>query len=296
MPSRRHPLAAALAAVFALTVIPGGTAAQRVRIAVMSFENTSSFSYWGPQLGAAAADELVTQLVRSGEFSVIERQRIEEIMAEQNLGQTGRVNPATAAELGQVLGVQVVLMGSITQFSINTRRAGIGGIGGSYTEAESIIDVRAVSTTTAEILSVAEGEGKRRLVGLQVDDISYSQTFDQGLAQEALRPAVEQAVEELVEQVEVFAAITPQATSATIVGARDGSYYIDRGENFGIAVGQRFEVHRVVDEIRDAAGNILDTVTERVGVIEVTRVLSQSAICTVVEGEAAEGDTVRAAG
>ena len=57
-------------------------------------------------------------------------------------------------------------------------------------------------------------------------------------------------------------------------------------------VGQRFEVVRVVDEITDANGAVLDLITAKVGVLEVTRVLSQSAICTVVEGEAEEGDAV----
>ena len=47
---------------------------------------------------------------------------------------------------------------------------------------------------------------------------------------------------------------------------------------------------RVIDEIKDANGNVLDQITDKVGVIEVTRVLGQSSICTVVEGEAAEGD------
>ena len=57
-------------------------------------------------------------------------------------------------------------------------------------------------------------------------------------------------------------------------------------------VGQRFEVVRVVDEIRDANDTVLDRITDTVGVLEVTRVLSQSAICRVVEGEANEGDTI----
>ena len=58
-------------------------------------------------------------------------------------------------------------------------------------------------------------------------------------------------------------------------------------------MGQRFDVYRVVNEIRDANGQILDRITDKVGVLEVTRVLSQSAICRVVEGEAAEGDTIQ---
>jgi hypothetical protein len=35
----------------------------------------------------------------------------------------------------------------------------------------------------------------------------------------------------------------------------------------------------VVDEIKDANGRVLDRVIKKVGVIEVTRVLSQSATC-----------------
>ena len=51
-----------------------------------------------------------------------------------------------------------------------------------------------------------------------------------------------------------------------------------------------------VDEIVDANGNVLDRIIEQVGVLEVTRVLSQSAICTLVEGDAAEGDTIEGTG
>jgi hypothetical protein len=81
---------------------------------------------------------------------------------------------------------------------------------------------------------------------------------------------------------------------AAIVGSgADGAIYIDQGENYGVRVGQRYEVMRVVDEIVNAAGDVLDRITDRVGVIEVSRVLSQSAVCTIVEGEAAEGDMLR---
>jgi hypothetical protein len=48
----------------------------------------------------------------------------------------------------------------------------------------------------------------------------------------------------------------------------------------------------MIDEIKDADGTVLDRITDQVGVLEVTRVLSQSAICRVVEGEASEGDTI----
>ncbi len=292
--SIRAGVAAALAVALAAPWAATDAAAQKVRVAVLAFENNSTHRYFEDELGDAAADELTTQLVSSGQFSVVERRQIESILAEQNLGQSGRVNPATAAAIGEVLGVQIVLVGSITQFSIDTKRAGIGGVGGSYSEAESMLDVRAINTSTAEILSVAEGRGKKRFGGVSTRDVQFEQSFDAGLAQEALRPAVEDAVKKLVAQVDAFAAVKPVASRASIVGVREGSVYIDRGENFGVTVGQQFDVYRVVDQIRDSHGNVLDEVTEKVGVIEVTRVLTQSAVCRVVEGAAAEGDQARA--
>ena len=84
----------------------------------------------------------------------------------------------------------------------------------------------------------------------------------------------------------------PTAWPAEIVGSNNDRFYIDKGENFGVTVGQRYEVMRVIDEIRDGDGNLLDKITDKVGVIEVVQVLGSSSICTVVEGEAAEGDTL----
>lgn len=268
--------------------------AGKPRIAVIGFSNNSSFNYWGDNLGGAAADELTTQLVKSGAFTVVERSQVNAILEEQHFGLSGAVDPSTAADIGKVLGVQAVLMGSITQFSVDRKSGGFGALRVSYTEAESRMDVRLVNTTTAEIIAVAEGDGKKRMGGVGWEDFDFEREFDAGLAQEALRPAVENAVEEIVEQAGVLAALAPVAAPGAVVGSpEEGVVYIDKGTGDGIEVGQRFDVYRVIDEIRDSDGNILDQVTDKVGVIEVTRVLSQSSICSVVEGTAQEGDQIR---
>ena len=251
-PSRAMAAATLLALAAAPTPATLQAQGQRVRVAVLGFENNSSWGYWGDQLGEAAADEMITQLVNSGRFSVIERRQLDAIIAEQNLGQSGRINPATASQIGEVLGVQVVLMGSITQFSIERKSGGIGRLSASFSEAEAIMDVRVVNTSTAEIMSVAEGNGKKRFGGVQFRDMNFQQNFDAGLAQEALRPAVEDIVEELVDRITDLAALAPVVAAGSVVGVNDGSVYIDRGQNFGVEVGQRFDVHRVVDIIRDA--------------------------------------------
>lgn len=291
-------LAAAVCLTLAtLAVAPFAAAApgvpqDKVRIAVMNFENNSTWHWWGDNLGAAVADELVTQLFKTGKFSVVERSQIDTILAEQNFGQSGRVNPSQAAELGKILGVQVIVTGSITKFSIDRKGGSIGGFGASYSEAETNLDVRMINVTTAEILMAEEGEGKTRLGGISTRNFNFQQDFDAGVAQESVRPAVADIVKKIGAQAGTLAAIQPPVTPAQIVGSNEGTFYIDKGENAGVKVGQRYDVMRVIDEIKDSAGNVLDRVTDKVGVVEVTRVLSQSSMCKIVEGEAAKGDTL----
>jgi curli biogenesis system outer membrane secretion channel CsgG len=283
----------ALGAAFVLATASLAAAQAKPRIAVMNFENNSTWTWWGDNLGKAAADELVTNLVNGGTFTVIERAQLESVLAEQRLGGSGAVSAATAAKVGKVLGVQFILTGSITQFSIETTRAGFRGIGGSYSNAESKLDVRLISTETAEILAAMEGQGNKRMGGGFFRGAGAERTFDQGAASEALRPAVEQVVQKIQAQAGKLAGAMPQAPTGQIVGAKGGQYYINRGETAGVKVGQRFEVRRVTDEIKDADGTVLDRVVGKVGTVEVVQVLGSSAICKIVEGQAAQGDMIQ---
>jgi curli biogenesis system outer membrane secretion channel CsgG len=277
-----------------VTAVPGTALAQaKIRVAVMNFENNSTWAWWGDNLGAAAADELATQLVQTGKYTVIERRELASILQEQNLGASGAVSGATAAKVGKLLGVQLILTGSITAFSIKRTSIGLRGIGGSYSNAESKVDARLVNTETGEVMVVATGQGNKRMGGGYFRGVSAEQTFDQGAAQEALRPAVEQVVAKLGEQTGALQSMTPAAPEGQIVSTRAGLYYINRGQGAGIKVGQKFTVHHVVDEIKDADGRLLDKVIEETGVLEVTQVLSQSAVCKLVSGKAAVNDTVK---
>lgn len=278
----------------ALVGAPSSVFAQaKIRIAVSNFENNSTWSWWGDNLGRAAADELATQLVQTGKYTVIERAQLDAILQEQNLGASGAVTSATAAKVGKLLGVQLLLTGSITAFSIKRTSIGMRGIGGSYSNAESKIDARLVNTDTGEVMIVAVGQGNKRMGGGYFKGVSAEQTFDQGAAQEALRPAVEQVVVKLAEQTASLQSMTPAAPEGQIVSTRAGSYYINRGAGAGVKVGQKFNVHHVVDEIKDADGRLLDKVIEQTGVLEVTQVLANSAVCKLVSGKAAVNDAVK---
>jgi len=267
----------------------------KVRIAVMDFQNNSDWYWWGDNLGRAAADELVTQLVKTGKFSVIERDKLQAVLDEQALGSSGAVQPSTAAKIGKILGVQLILTGSITKFSIKTISGGISFVRGSYSNAESAVDVRLIDTSTAEILLADEATGSKKFGGGAIKNVDLQKNYDQGVAQEALRPAIQKIVEKIVANSDKFASLAPASAGfGKILDVKSPQkVYIDLGESDGIKVGDQFTVERVTETIKDDDGNILDQVKSKVGVIEVVQVLSKSSICKIVSGSAQKGDTFK---
>ena len=82
------------------------------RIAVLPFDNASDDRIAGPLV----AEELNLQLGKLGVFDLIERTRITELLKEQDLDTLSRLDASTAAKIGKLLGVQAVVMGSVTKF------------------------------------------------------------------------------------------------------------------------------------------------------------------------------------
>ncbi|MDP9263133.1 MAG: CsgG/HfaB family protein, partial [Acidobacteriota bacterium] len=135
---------------------------------------TNSAAIFGSDVdvGKGISDLLVTYLVKDGTYSVIERKALDKILKEQNFSNSDRANPTSAAQLGRLLGVDAIIVGSITQFGNDTKntnvggggggwgRFGIGGVGHKKSKAIVGIDARIVNIDTAEIMGVAEGKGE----------------------------------------------------------------------------------------------------------------------------------------
>lgn len=269
-------------------------AGKKVRVAVMNFANNSTWSWWGDRLGEAANDEFTTQLVNSGQFTVIERAQLQSILQEQGLGASGAVSTSTAPKIGKLLGVQVIFTGSITAFSIKKTGISFGGVGVSSGKAESKLDVRMIDTTTGEVLLVAEGAGNKKVGGGSFRGTSFEQDYDEGIAHESLRPAIEQVTQKVLSQMDKLSALAPVAGSGKVLDVKSPTQvYIDGGQEGGVNVGDVYAVFRVTEEIKDDDGNVLDTVTEKTGEIVVTKVLSKSAVCEKRSGDVQKGDTYR---
>src|SRR5690242_18767511 len=133
----------ALAALGLLLVLPGkGFAQGKIRVAVWEFENHAPTQYWySNQLGPAARNQIDTEFsenqLLASKFSVVERDKLNLVLKEQGLANTGAVDPATAAKVGKLLGVQYVVLGGIDKFNIDVTKAALGpfNVGGQIVQS-----------------------------------------------------------------------------------------------------------------------------------------------------------------
>jgi TolB-like protein len=122
-------------------VAPAAAAAQtaaRPVVAVLSFDNNSigkdHADYDG--VGKALQDFLTNDLVANPNVQVVDRDRIQQVLQEQNLAKQGSIDPQTAVRIGKILGAQYMIAGGFisdgrghvvaTAHSINVETTAIG--------------------------------------------------------------------------------------------------------------------------------------------------------------------------
>jgi curli biogenesis system outer membrane secretion channel CsgG len=281
------------------------------RIAVLNFEYGTVQSYvaelfGGDQdVGKGIADLLVNQLVTDGTYSVIERKALDKVIAEQNFSNSDRANPATAAKLGRVLGVDAIVIGSITQFGRDDKSQGLGGnayglgkyglgnIGRKKSKAVVAISGRMVDVNTGEVLAVAQGHGESERSGMllggggggwagggggQLDMTSSN------FGATILGEAVTQAVDEMARNLEAQAGKLPTNVvhfSGLVAYFSGGQMVVNIGSKAGVHVGDTLHVSRVGQVIKDpATGKVIKKIEVPLGDMKVTEVDLDSATGT----------------
>jgi TolB-like protein len=130
--------------VMALTLVPALLAAQqrgqdtRPGIAVLPFNNGGSYGQGKEDFDAlerGIAGMMISELSANPAARVVEREEIQRLLDEQNLGAQGRVDAATAAKIGKIVGARYMVMGMFVDFYGDFR-----------------IDVRLINTETSEVV------------------------------------------------------------------------------------------------------------------------------------------------
>ncbi len=296
-------------------------AVSKKRVAIMNFDFGTVQRWWSGDwdVGKGISDMLVTKLVKDGTYSVVERKMLDQILAEQNFSNSDRANPLTAAKIGKILGVNAIIVGSITQFGFDDKNFKLGGGGGGWLggfglgsvgkkqmKAEVAIDARMVDTTTAEILGVAQGRGESKRGSFSLGGSGGggggwgaggidmgSSNFQESILGEATRSAVDGVATELITDSEKIP--TTKIEISGLVADVDGNNAIlNIGKDNGVKVGDTYKIERVTRTIKDpVTGKALRQVTSLVATIKITEVDASSSSGVVTGGPAKVGDVVK---
>jgi len=152
----------------------------KARVAVSRFTDKSGGGWYSWQIGEGMADQMATALFNSNRYIVLERQQLGDVLAEQDLGASGRVKTETAAAIGEIEGAELLISGAVTEFQGDTAgtQGNLGGfvdgtlgnllgaVTGGYSEAHMAIDVRVIDTKTSRIVAATSVEGTATDVNL----------------------------------------------------------------------------------------------------------------------------------
>jgi len=192
----------------------------KARLAVGEFQDKTAkggwsggwYGMWGvrwAQIGEGMRDMLTTALFNTNRYIVLEREQLDAVLAEQDLGASGRVKEGTAAKIGEVYGADLIITASVTEFE--GTKSGVGGgtrvlgvnLGGGMKKGHIAIDIRIIDANTSQIVAATSVEGDAKSFGLggatRIGSLPVALGgFSKTPVEKALRACIQAAVDYIV--------------------------------------------------------------------------------------------------
>jgi TolB-like protein len=200
----------AAAASFAL---PAVTAAQKPVIAVLHFDNNSigatAKDYDG--IGKGIQELLIADLAGNANYRLVDRERIQAVLEEQNLAKTKALDPATTVRIGKLLGAQYVIYGGF----MNGPGSAVLTAHTTDMETSQIQNPMKVTGNAADVMGLI-GQLSTRVGALKLEAKKVGVAKPDGEAKQA-GDAKDAAPVKQAEKVETFAKpIAPAAKTAKL--------------------------------------------------------------------------------
>ena len=148
----------------------------KARIAVSEFEVKAAKA--NGEIGTGLREMLVTALMNTNRFRVLERQVLNAVMQEQELAASGAGAQGAGPKRGNIKTADLVITAAVTEFEPRASggSAGIGGggivggllggaIGGAMNNSHMAMDIRIIDTSTSEILAATRVQGQATDIG-----------------------------------------------------------------------------------------------------------------------------------
>jgi curli biogenesis system outer membrane secretion channel CsgG len=299
-----------------LSLVPSALAQRKKQIAVLNFDfatvdiGLAHRAYGGQEnLARRVSDKLVTSLVGLGTCQVIERSQLEKVLHEQNLGREGRIDPSTAARIGRILGVDALILGSVSVFDLQgLPQDGRDTIWSPKDmQARLAVIFRVVDTTTAvvelsnEMIGTSANLRKKRSAGEKIatgvlkDILSGNQSRYPQVKDEHVRDVVQLAVDDVVGKIALevdnylSGARRSSVAEAAPANQLNGRVGISKSAR---RIGDRLFVRRSRAS-RDPVTNREVRFTEKIGEVEIVEIQDEVIVGSFAgSGQARVGDLI----
>ena len=279
-----------LVGVAALFLVAGTLAAgeaPKPRVAILEFKNkTEGYAWSWYRAGEAAQDMFVTELVKRGNFRVMERERLEAILEEKNLHLSGDIDPKTAVKLGKMIGVEYLIAGAVTELGVADRNVNVptylfGGrvpsVDVRSQKMDAALDARAFSTSTGEIVWADTASESTSDSSVYVAGAGGG-VEDHRKLDRLLRPVVTKLADSLgrakISTSGLGGASDASGVAGKIAKVVGSTLYVNVGSEAGVKEGDEFTVIRAGEVIKDPdTGEVLGANESTVGRVRITAVM-----------------------
>jgi len=245
-------------------------------VAVSRFENKTSYGTGGAwDIGNGMADQLTDALMQSGQFTVLERETLGDVIGEQDLASSGRTMKSKSARTGKITSAQILIKGTVTEYSRSSKGSNTGvsvmgvRVGGKKSEAHVGLIIRLIDTTTSEVLVSKRVEGKAKAggfsLGLNVKGVGFG---TDGFKKTPLGKATQMAIDSAVEA--IASGLKDIPYQGRVILVKGDSVYLSAGERTGASVGDVFTVYSRGEELVDPdTGEMLGSEEEKLGKVKI---------------------------
>lgn len=228
------------------------------RVAVLEFDGRG---VQNQDIGGRIADGIISELAGTGNFDVVDRDNLNRVVQEQNTGFGDRFDATNAAKLGKLANVNILILGRVDAFTANIENESKQGFMNSKTtqtgDVELRVTARVIQVDTGNIIQAPSVQshqnallGQTTVYGDRINPLGGSSKG------KGTNSALQKLVDTSVHDVSVQLAEKIRAASLTMpavavipkfVGIQDGLVIVNKGQNAGLKVGDRYVVTRQSD-------------------------------------------------
>lgn len=222
-----------------------------IKIGVLPLKNDSRIH----QLGVMAAEMLTADLVKLKSCTVVERNELSRVFQEQKLGAQGLLDETTVTELGGILGLDYLLLGSVDG---NIDREP----GHYYYDKKKQRNVWMEGTTKCSVSLTL------KLVNVKNGHIVWSDQSTITNYNDDINAALSEAAYDSIRKIYKFVPL-----QGYVIKVQGSQYYIDLGTNHNVGKGDTFEVNTASNAMKHPVTGELIVIKRNVGELEVVEVM-----------------------